>query len=284
MWLGRSTPRTCRRPGRAVVRRRRRRDVYAGFGGEATRRGGLINCRALLFEVVSDYRISAALSWNRDLCRHQPSTEPFSDSTYSLVRRHRGTVLASNIRIALAVAYLVLLVWRSRVEGHIPEYWWIVIAVYFLSIQATRWAESLWNWWQLRQTVRSFGMLEPAAKEAALTRLWSASARHHLAELVKDEGEPEIGDSIERYPFTRSARRETTVAFWVMAGLSAILFGALIAWPHRVAAGFGWFAWTLAGGGTVTAAILRHRMHFLESTLEVSRFGLAQVDGEGTRR
>jgi len=193
-------------------------------------------------------------------------------------------VLASNIRIALAVAYLVLLVWRSRVEGHIPEYWWIVIAVYFLSIQATRWAESLWNWWQLRQTVRSFGMLEPAAKEAALTRLWSASARHHLAELVKDEGEPEIGDSIERYPFTRSARRETTVAFWVMAGLSAILFGALIAWPHRVAAGFGWFAWTLAGGGTVTAAILRHRMHFLESTLEVSRFGLAQVDGEGTRR
>src|SRR5436190_24349322 len=49
MWLGRSTPRTSRSPRWAAVRRRRRRDGGADFGGGATRRGGLINCRALLF-------------------------------------------------------------------------------------------------------------------------------------------------------------------------------------------------------------------------------------------
>src|SRR5882762_10395743 len=51
MWVGRSTPRTRRSPGRgrAVVRRRRRRDGYAGFGGEAMRRGRVVSCRALLF-------------------------------------------------------------------------------------------------------------------------------------------------------------------------------------------------------------------------------------------
>jgi len=39
MWLGRSTPPTRRSPGRAVVKRRTRRDAQPDFGGE--RRGAV---------------------------------------------------------------------------------------------------------------------------------------------------------------------------------------------------------------------------------------------------
>ena len=192
-------------------------------------------------------------------------------------------MLASNIRVVLAISYVLLLAWRSRVEGHIPEYWWIVIGIYFLSVQLTRWGETLWERWQLQRAVRSLRMLDPAAKDVALKRMWSSSARYELGELIKDEGEPETGDPIERYPFTRSAKVQSTVAFWLLAASATTVFAALVIVPQRFAAAFGWLGWVVAVICAIGAGVLRRRLSFLDSVLEVSRFGLAQVDSDGTR-
>jgi hypothetical protein len=191
---------------------------------------------------------------------------------------------ASDIRLVLAGSYLLLLLWRSRVEGHIPEYWWIVIIVYFVSMQLTRWGETFVQRWRLRRTVRSFSMLDPSAKEAALKRLWSSSARYQLTELIRDEGEPEIGEAIERYPFTRSAKVLGIIAFWMGTALASALFAALVLVPQPLSSALGWVVWGVAAAIAIIAGVLRRRMHFLESILEVSRFGLAEVDADGTRR
>ena len=193
-------------------------------------------------------------------------------------------MLASNLRIVLALSYIGLLFWRSRVDGHIPEYWWIVIGVYFISVRLTYWGEEAWERWRMRRVVRSYSMLDPVAKDAALKALWSTSPRYHLGELVKEEGQAEIGDVVERYPFSRSAKVQSISAFWVTSALATIVFAILILLPESLPQVGGWIVWAGAALLAIAAGILRTRMRFLDSVLEVSRFGLTEVDTTGGRR
>jgi hypothetical protein len=192
-------------------------------------------------------------------------------------------VLASNLRVLLAVCYIVLLVWRTVVEGHLPEYWWIVLIVYFVSVQLTRWGEAFSQWFWVRRVVQLYRLLEPATREATLRRMWMAGASQRIRELVEAEGEAEIEGVVERYPFARGTKLAAVFMFWSAIGIAAILYSLLVLRP-KLPSALAWGAWALGSISILSAGVLRRRMKHLESTLELSRYGIAEVEADGTRR
>jgi hypothetical protein len=76
---------------------------------------------------------------------------------------------------------------------------------------------------------------------------------------------------------------QSVAGFWIVAISATVIFGLLIFSP-RIPSALGWLGWAGAVVCAVTAGVLRQRLHFLESVLEVSRFGLAEVHPDGVRR
>ena len=192
-------------------------------------------------------------------------------------------MLASNIRLLLAASYGILLLWRTLAEGHIPEYWWIIIAVYFVSIQLTRTAETVWQWWQTRRVIRLYRSLDPSTQDAEFGRLWSASARHAIRELVDTEGRVEVDGAVERYPFARSVKVLARVGFWgsIIGGL--LLYSVLILFSRRLSEPLAWGLWAIGTAALLASRILMRRLVYLESTLELTRFRIGEVLKDGSR-
>jgi hypothetical protein len=191
-------------------------------------------------------------------------------------------MLASDIRVLLAICYIVLVTWRSLAEGHTPDYWWIILIAYIVSVRLTAVGDFLVQWWRVRRVVQLYRLLDPTDREAALHRMWMAGASHRLRELVEAEGVAEVQGAVERYPFARGAKIAALAAFWIAIGVGGTLYCCLIILP-RLLPPIAWGVWALGSVCIVLAGFLRRRMRRLESTLEVNQYGITEVEANGTR-
>jgi hypothetical protein len=189
----------------------------------------------------------------------------------------------SDLRAALFAAYAVLLLWRTSSGAGLAD-WWKHLLVFVALTRLSYVAERVTAWWGVRRAVQTLRALDPAARDARLGRLWMDSAGRELADLVAAEGEAEVGAAVERFPFARGAKRGTVAALWSALSGAAVLLVSLLVTPRALPPAGAWAAWagaTLLLGG---AAVARARLRHLETVLEVSAFGVAEVHPDDTRR
>jgi hypothetical protein len=187
----------------------------------------------------------------------------------------------SDLRLAIYIAYVVLMVWR--IGAGMGEGWWLYVAGFTILIQATRGIERGMQEARVRRRVAYLRALDPADAEARLNRMWSASARRALSELLRDEGAIESDGAAERFPFPRSVRRDASILFWVLAAAAVSAFAAL-ALVSQLRQWIGWVVWIAGAALAVGAGWARRESRALTSVLEVSRFGVTEIADDGTRR
>ena len=112
-----------------------------------------------------------------------------------------------DLHVALFLAYVVLLVWRTRgAESGTPPDWWIYIAIFAALNFGLNVAARLGSWWRFRREVRQYREVDPAARPEILRVLKASVITQPLAWEIEREGDAEIGGDVERFPFARGAR------------------------------------------------------------------------------
>ena len=110
-----------------------------------------------------------------------------------------------------------------------------------------------------------------------------AGTRRALRDLVAAEGEADTGGMVESYPFARRAKVSALVLFWSAIGLTLVSYSLLIfvrGLPLFVAS----LLWVFGTSTTLAAGTLRYRIQYMESLLENTRFGITEVETDGTRK
>lgn len=185
----------------------------------------------------------------------------------------------------LALSYVVVLFWRSGgVSRGVPEDWWLYLFSYTLLGLALSVAERIHVWWQWRGAVQRMRSLDPADRDVRLGRMWLSGMRRRLAARVRDEGEVEVVNGLERFPFARGARREMAAIFWASAVIGVGLQVAPIVGVLHVSRAVGWVMLGIGTVFTVGAAWARQRTRHMETTLELNSFTIAEVGANGERR
>jgi hypothetical protein len=187
----------------------------------------------------------------------------------------------SDLRLAIYIAYAVLMVWRIGVG--MGDGWWLYLAGFTILIQITRGIERGVQEARVRRRVAYLRALDPADAEARLNRMWSDSARRALTGLLRDEGAIESDGATERFPFPRSVRRDASILFWVLATAAVSAF-AVLTFASQVRDWIGWAAWLAGAALALGAGWARREARALASVLEVSRFGVTEIADDGTRR
>ena len=191
----------------------------------------------------------------------------------------------SNLRIVLLLTYLAALFWPSGgVSRGVPDDWWLYLVSYSVLSTALYFAERLHGWWQWRRAVQRMRSLDPAVRDARFARMWLSGVRRQLASRVRDEGEVEVVDGLERFPFARGAQRAVATGFWTCAAIGVALQVVLIAGVPHVRRPVGWVMLVIGTLFTVAAAWTRVRLRHMETVLEVSLFAIAEVQPNGVRR
>ena len=193
--------------------------------------------------------------------------------------------MIADLRVALSVCYIALLLWRTDVATRgIPDNWWLYVLGFAVLSFALSGIERLAAWWQWRTAVRAIRALSPDQRRAHLQRIWLSGTRQQLTGLVDAEGTVATEGAIERFPFARGARRAILSVFWIAAGGSALLQVTVIA---RAAHTSSFLAWSLFAVSIVLALIAawtRHRGQHMQTILEVGPFAVAELRADGTRR
>ena len=191
--------------------------------------------------------------------------------------------MIGDLRVALFLAYVVLLIWRTRGSGGTPPDWWIYFGIFAALNFALNVVRRLGSWWTFRREVRQYRELDPAVRPELLRILKTSVATQPLAWEIEREGEAEIGGAVERFPFARGARVATRAAFvcLVLGGLALLLPLAIA--PRAFSPVLAWSVWALACLCGALAAWARRRMKHLESVLEISSFGITEVNGTSRR-
>lgn len=186
----------------------------------------------------------------------------------------------SDLRLAIHVVYVVLLVWRVYGVG---DEWWPYVLGLAVLVQGTYVLETWLERRAVRRLVAGLASLDPGTARASIDRIWLGHARRTLGQLLRAEGEVEREGMVERFPFTRAYRRAADVRFWVLAGAAASAFVLLLAVPGG-RPWTGWLAWVAGSALTLAAGWQRRLTRELDTVLEVSPFGLVELHPDGTRR
>ena len=205
-----------------------------------------------------------------------------SERTSRVGRRLYDGVIG-DLRVALFLAYVVLLIWRTRREGETPADWWRYIALFAALSFALSIAERIRSWWNGRRVVQRYRAIDPEVRPELLRMLKGSVLTQPIAWQLEREGDAEIGGTVERFPFARGARVATRAGFIVALLLGLGLLFPLVVVPSAVSPPLAWSAWVLACICGALAAWARRRMKHLYSMLEISSFGITEVNGT-TRR
>jgi hypothetical protein len=138
-------------------------------------------------------------------------------------------------------------------------------------------------YWFYSRTLQRLREWTPEMREAFFTRLHDAALGPQLRRDLARDLETYQSGEVERFGFAPSLKREATILYWLLA--SFVGMGILM--TSRV----GRPSWWLAGGVAVVAVFafigLLHLMRwrrYLDTWLEISRFGLSEVWPDGSRR
>ncbi|NUO64830.1 MAG: hypothetical protein HOQ34_14775 [Gemmatimonadaceae bacterium] len=188
-----------------------------------------------------------------------------------------------DLRSVLFLTYVALLLWRIF-SGRGLDDWWRYVLVFGLLNYALYFSERVYLWRQRRRLVHAVRAMDPRDAEALLGRHWLAGQRRVLADEVAAEGVVETDGWVERYPFARGARRAIHASFWASVGIGLALCAVLVLDAHRVTPAVAWSIWGLATASGFVAAFARRMIRRTETVLELSRFSIAEVAPDGSRR
>ena len=135
----------------------------------------------------------------------------------------------------------------------------------------------------VRRIVRVLRRLDPAFRRAAVSSIDNDFIREYYDQRLRAEGEADITGFVERYPFATSEKPEQTRWYWLIMAVAILALGSQILWPHMA----GWqraMALGVVLACVVLLAVIRERFRRLDTVLEVSQYGLAEVHPDGTRR
>jgi hypothetical protein len=136
---------------------------------------------------------------------------------------------------------------------------------------------------QVRQTLRNLRRLDPERRRAIVDNIRPFVARTYYDQQLRIDGEPEIGAAVERYPFSPRERREQELLYWGITLIAAVVLLAQTMIAHFA-------TWERLVCGAVVAGcvaalwFLRKRSRRLETVIEISPFGLAEIHPDGQRR
>lgn len=188
-------------------------------------------------------------------------------------------MLFSNLRLTLSIAYVGLLLWRSRVAAGLPSDWWAYVATFGVMNFTLFIAEHVHAWWYQRRIIQTIRGMSPEQRALWARRFRSSSAYQRLLHSALDEGSITIGDGVRRYPFARGVRRAFEAAFYFVVSLGVLVLAVDIAFGIAASPSLGWVLFSVAVVCAVVAAILRGRLAYMESMIEISDFAIAHVRG-----
>ena len=186
------------------------------------------------------------------------------------------------VRVILAVVTFVMS-WRAMDSRGMTEasfYWYIAG---FTLLQLSYIPEKLLERWTLRREVKGYLSLDPTDREARLDRLWLSATRNYLRERLQGQGEVEVEEQIERYPFPVMDSRFSTHLFWASVPVTGAILAAVLGWVSLPL----WIqGLLLVLGGTLVGCLilLRRWQQELSTVLEISPQALAMVHPDGSRR
>lgn len=223
--------------------------------------------------------------WSRVIpCARFRGTPRVSASGCAQHEAQRHTVIA-DLRVALVLCYVALLLWRSGFGGRDAlEDWWLymlgfAVIQFLLSVSGR-----VHEWWEWRRAVQALRALGPAERDARLSRLWLSGARRQLDTLVRAEGDVESDGIVERFPFARGPQRAMSAVFWAAAAMSLVILLALMTKLVGTTGVLGWGLFVIAICLAVIAAWARQRLSYMESILEIGPFLVVLIHSDGTRR
>jgi len=190
-------------------------------------------------------------------------------------------MVLSDIRLALALTYVGLLLWRSRLAGGLPDDWWLYLLVFGALNFGLYIAGEISAWWYGRRVVQFMRSLSADARDRWARRFQSSSAYRRLLLATIDEGSTSEHSGVISYPFAAGAVKAATAAFWAsVAGGIGVLSGLILA-GSRISERIGWGAIGVAFAFAAIASLSRFRLRYMDSRVEVSEFAIALIrDGE----
>ncbi|HTA72732.1 MAG TPA: hypothetical protein VK733_00605 [Gemmatimonadaceae bacterium] len=157
---------------------------------------------------------------------------------------------------------------------------WLVILAGFLFVVVVSYVRRALA---VRRMVRALRRLDPAFRRQVVNSINSESVRDYYDQRLRLEGDADVAGVVERYPFAPSDRSEQTRRYWTLMLVAGLALASPILWPHMA-------VWQRAIALTVVLICLgllamnRRRMRRLDTVLEVSPYGLAEIQPDGTRR
>ena len=191
------------------------------------------------------------------------------------------TMLRKNLGVVGLAGYLLVAIGGSALFGidATGPYVFGYVAALWIVVGAVR----VWGRLRLRRAIRLLRRLDAAGREAALRGVYPKQVREQVADLLAEEGAPESDGFVERFRFSPTDRRWNRVYYWLGFFLAtALLALGILVLPHRSAS-----AVVAIGSAVIVAPCLwwlRQRERRFANVLEISRFGLTEVDAGGTVR
>jgi hypothetical protein len=139
------------------------------------------------------------------------------------------------------------------------------------------------NAYRRRRTVRRLRQFDAARRAAILETVRSPAAREYYAERLREEGEPEVGGIVERYPFSPTDRRAMLTAHWLAVGAAI----AAVVWLFRIPPDIEWerIACLVAVvAAAVVGVVARSQSRQLDTVIEVSAYNIVEVQPDGVRQ
>jgi len=185
-----------------------------------------------------------------------------------------------DIRLAVSLTFFIFWLWRFRnADDRFLQYVIIMIGIRLTFAALLR----IRSFLQVRNARHRFRGLTPTLQNHLIERSWLSVSRDFYSETQEPEGLPEKDGNIERFPFSRTDRRDNHVAFWLVAALVLALYSVAFViggLPRSVA----WALWITATLLSLLLAWLRSRDLHLGTVLESSPFTLTEIAEDGSRR
>ena len=188
--------------------------------------------------------------------------------------------MPSNDRVRRVVILVTGIAFYFWVLSFGPDQTWAVMLVGYVLIVVLAYVRQAIA---VRRMVRALRRLDPAFRRAAVNSIDVDFIRDYYDQRLRAEGDADITGFVERYPFAASETREQTRWYWSIIGVAALTLASQIVWPHASV----WqraIAFAVVLVCVILLAIIRERFRRLDTVLEVSPYGLAEVHPDGTRR
>ena len=137
--------------------------------------------------------------------------------------------------------------------------------------------------WRHRRNLRALREMHPDYHARVLEGFPHVAYRAKLAKDLARDLQSYVAGSVEAFGFAESLKREASAQYWLLACTVAAAFLAeqripLVPWARTTG-----IALTALGGFAALQFLMRWR-RYLDTWLEISRFGIAEVWPDGSRR